>query len=482
MQRMKIEAERLIQAEADAKEEAHAASVLRREMEQRRAQQLMPSAPPAAQNVVTAAAAAPATVYNPVSGFTIMFDALKGLNVAHDLVCLVFSLFDGAQQKTKARDSPSFVTVIDPTAADPAAATRQALIAFRKQFAKVPIIPSLKMLIEVQWLRSGDDKPSVLGGIGWTVINLFRPNNTLADGAFKLSLHRLPKNTSISPAQLAADQASALPGQYLFLRIAHSGPDADRATDADFEHLHTYQSLLENAAAPPIPAASTAAPNVPAAPVPAIPTSHISTSSVPQAPPSTDRRASVVGVINESTPAADAEVAAVSEPQPSQRDSLADAVFARQASVIQMDDQAPADLSVADEPAPPAAEEVPAPPAAQSEPTIPVGVLVERMEHSSVNPFSRVRCTLYVGQQPMTSSTNAAESFVFDSPYAQVGASGRLGITEWQYRFLSERAALHSSARCVFEVFELKDKPKGTSEEIRRFEVAAGTLLICLCQ
>ena len=96
------------QAEEDARADAALALKRKRELDAIRMQQLMPAVP--VPHSARQASSMPASVYNPVAGFTVFFDFLTGLPARMENVSLIFCLFDGPTAKTKVRDAPSRVT------------------------------------------------------------------------------------------------------------------------------------------------------------------------------------------------------------------------------------------------------------------------------------------------------------------------------------------------------------------------------------
>ncbi len=122
--------------------------------------------------------------------------------------------------------------------------------------------------------------------------------------------------------------------------------------------------------------------------------------------------------------------------------------------------------------APPAVAAPPNPSPAPPQPDdLATGVLIERLEHSSLNPYARLRVTVYNNMNVYTDPVTGGP-FVFETAYAQTGASGRLGLTEWQQRYVFDRMPQFAKTRWVIELLELKDRPdKAVMDDLKRFEI-----------
>jgi hypothetical protein len=365
MQKLRADSERQMLEEHAAREHALAVQQQKRQLELARLQQLMPQtiAPNGPFQIDGSAApqlptfgslpSAPTVIYDPVAGFVLFFDHVTGLPVKNERITFVYQLVDGTAAKTKPRDGPIKDTdIIDAKAANK---LRRTALGVKRQFAKVPVLSNLKLLTEVQAVTapaaSADARPSTVG-IGWSLLEIFSPNGQLREGKWRLNVYKPPMNKAATSFSLTQQSDQLVPGVELYVRVVRAAIADSEPIDVDLNALSSYQGFSEPAAAAPL--ASTAGMGSPLSS--SLPPAH----NAAQAQNTGD--ASKVGqVFEENGPAESFDV-----PQ----------------DVVQ-----PSDVAVA----------APAEEKQEDDDDLGVGILLEKMEASSSNPFSRIRVTVYNG-------------------------------------------------------------------------------------
>jgi len=149
--------------------------------------------------------------YDPQAGFVVYFDYVTEIPKRFHSVRLVFCIYDGETVKSSAKALPSCETEMEsPTKSN-------AHMVARKKFQKVPGIPSLRLVMELQCVVEGDNGKS-FQSIGWCYLNLFESPNVLHQGAFKIQLRKPPfkiSDLNEKPEELRENAIT------LFLRVLH---------------------------------------------------------------------------------------------------------------------------------------------------------------------------------------------------------------------------------------------------------------------
>ncbi|KNC50266.1 uncharacterized protein AMSG_06425 [Thecamonas trahens ATCC 50062] len=200
--------------------------------------------------------------YDPEDGFALYWDFVDGLPADAHLVHLAFALFDGPDARTPIKSVPAVESVLDPLAAEPGA--RIAVIDSKRRFHRVPILPDLRIMVEVQ--RVEDDghpeagiEPTV-SSIGWAVVPVFMesPYDThghiLNSGYLRVPLLAPPVHVGTSFGELASLPSVAHAALYIRL-FAPEFIENQNALELDASNMRSNYTSMAWSVGPAMTAA-----------------------------------------------------------------------------------------------------------------------------------------------------------------------------------------------------------------------------------
>eukprot|EP01083_Nonionella_stella_P073747 199617_1 len=355
--------------------------------------------------------------YSIEEGFYVMFDYILGLKPHHKEIKMVYQILQGTTPKVEVSATP-----LKPTETDGPAEAQQkmCILAVKKRFAKVPVLNNLKIAIEVQHQiapAKGPSEPAKMQGIGWTIIDLFFDDSgrslseSFREGYWKLPLFRPPMNAS-ADFRTMYDHRSA--GEVvLYVRLLKFAKG--KSTEAGGDPSLTQSLYIDQRNGKPLTKSDEesvqSSREVNIEEIRNL-TRQLSVASgkTKELPPEIIRRVSMISSAVEGLKDTVEEKNKVVEEK--NKEDLYDSVTG-------------------------------------------FGVLIQSAEHHSRFPYARVRVTIYSAGK--VSKDELDNDFCWSTPQAQMGASGSLGVYEWERRNVFEDYPFQDDSLVVFELLESKE-------------------------